>query len=415
MRKTYCFILILLTGIVLSYSDWVVAQNGVDDLRGRWDLHVVVPGKEFQFTVFIGDIAYSEDVGAFLANGCMESPSQILSPLALKAQYIEDGKYYVSVISTAIPSGGGNPFVIQFFGPVFTVGKGVSDDTAGGDGSRIRTEFFDGGRWTATHHDRRKKKCPPVEIPPLNFWVDVRAHHDLREGKVELAKTILEAQTDIASSGVLVEKPDGSRVTLTPYTDIFSPDVDFISRFRYIIPFDQAESVDPIAGKPYYFTLLDVLGNPIAGGSKTDLWTGCFITAPRNLVATISTGNDIDIEWDAVATVDGFDPANGVGFYQIAIGGWNPPGPDLYGSNHIKSTRHIVPWDDFVQSSPGNPDGFDLGVGLNRFPDANYALRIDAFSVPPTGSGGQMHECVVVDFSESLHFQKVEDGILLIQ
>jgi hypothetical protein len=315
-----------------------------------------------------------------------------------------------------IPSSGANPFVIQFFGPVYTFGEGVPDDKAGGEESRIRTEFLDGGKWTATHHDRRKKECPPVEIPPLSFSVDVRAQHNLRGGQVELIKTILEAQTDIASSGVLVEKPDGSRVTLPPYTDIFSPDVDFVSRFRYTIPFDLADNVDPIAGQPYYFTLLDVLGNPIPGSLKTDIWTGCFISAPRNFVASISANNDIDVEWDEVPTANGFDPANGVGFYQIEIGGWNPWSPDIYGSNLIKSTTHIVPWNDFTPPSPGYPDGYDLGIALNRFPDnRTYGIRIEAFSRPPLGSGGQNHECAVVDFNENIYFQKFVDRISLIE
>jgi hypothetical protein len=417
MRRIFSVFLTSLTLVVLFIPGTVLAQNGVDDLRGRWDFYVDGLGQDFDnFIVYIDDIKYSQDVGAFLANGCMKSPSQMLSPLALKAEYRGNGSYNVSITSTVIPSGDGNPFVIQFFGPFYTFGPGVPDDIAGGDDSRIRTEFIDGGMWTAMHHDREKKSCPAVEIPPLSFSVDVRAQQNLRGGQAELIKTILEAQTDIASSGALVEKPDGTKVTLPPYTDIFSPDVDFVSKFRYTIPFDQADNVNPIAGQPYFFTLLDVLGNPIPGSLKTDTWTGCFISAPRNFVANISSNNDIDIEWDEVPKVDGFDPANGVGFYQIEIGGWNPWSPDIYGSNLIKSTTHIVPWNDFIPPSPGYPDGYDLGVGLSKFPDdRTYGIRIEAFSRPPIGSGGQNHECVIVDFDENIYFQKTVNGISLIE
>jgi hypothetical protein len=417
MRKVQFVFLTFLIGISSFFSGNVLAQNGVDDLRGRWDVYVEGLGQGLEnFTFFIGEINYNNSVAAFLANGCMESPSQILSPLALKAEDKGDGFYYVSIISTVVPSSGANPFVIQFFGQVQIFGEGVPDDKAGGEESRIRTEFLDGGSWTATHHDRRRKKCPPVEIPPLEFSVDVRAQHNLRGGQIELTKTILEAQTNIASSGVLVEKPDSTVVTLRPYTDIFSSNVDFVSRFRYTIPFDLADNADPIPSKPYYFTLLDVLGNPIPGSLKSDIWTGCFISAPINFVANIYSNNDIGIEWDEVPTANGFDPANGVGFYQIEIGGWNPWSPDIYGCNLIKSTTHTVPWNDFTPPSPGYPDGYDLGIALNKFPDnRTYGIRIEAFSKPPIGSGGGNHECVIVDFNENIYFQKFANGISLIE
>jgi hypothetical protein len=64
-----------------------LAQERVDDLRGRWDFSLNWDDHDPQpFTVFIGDLKYSEEAGAFLATGCMESPSRSLSPLALKAK-----------------------------------------------------------------------------------------------------------------------------------------------------------------------------------------------------------------------------------------------------------------------------------------------------------------------------------------
>jgi hypothetical protein len=270
--------------------------------------------------------------------------------------------------------------------------------------------------WNAIHHDKGRKDCPPVEIPPLNFWVDVRAQHNMRGDKVEQIKTIFDVQTDIVSFGVLVEKPDGSTVKLPPYTDIFSPEVDFVSKFRYTIPYDQAEDRDPIAGSPYYFTLLDIFGNPIPGSTKPDIWTGCNISAPSNFATNKNdySKESILIDWDDVEVTNGFDPGSGVGFYQIEIGGWNPWTPDIYGSNLIKSSKHEVPWGDFEPPSLGNPDGFDLGIGLKRFTDGVYALRIEAFSEPPSGSDGQSIECVVVDFDQNIFFQKSGDNITFI-
>jgi hypothetical protein len=75
------------------------------------------------------------------------------------------------------------------------------------------------------------------------------------------------------------------------------------------------------------------------------------------------------------------------------------------------SNWHLVPWYDFAPPSQGDPDGFDLGVGLNRFDYGVYELRVEAFSTPPPGSGGKNHECVVVDFGENLSFTRTADGI----
>jgi hypothetical protein len=401
--------LTLTTALALT-PNLVLAQSGID-LRGRWDLIVEGHGQDLQyFTVYVGDQSVDGNTGDLLANGCMESPSNYQSPLAMKAEYLGNGSYYVSLASTVVPGDRGNPYVIQFFGPIHTFGKGVADDIGGGDDSRVRTEFFDGGKWIANHHDRRKQKCPSVEIPPLSFWGDVRAQYNLRGGQIESIKSIFEAQTSIVSSGVLVEKPDGSTVRLLPATDIFTPDIDFQNRFRYLIPYDEADDGDPIAGKAYYFTLLDVLGNPIPGSTITDVWTGCYITAPKNFSAELINDLDIKVSWDSVDSVDGFDPANNVGFYQIEIGGWQPWTEDLYGSR-AQSAWHVVPWDDFIPPAPGIPDGEDLGVGLNKFPDGSFAIRIEAFSEPPSGSGGQIHECVVVDFDENLLFIKAGNSI----
>jgi hypothetical protein len=180
-----------------------------------------------------------------------------------------------------------------------------------GDDSEIFTENGVVGTWTARHHDRRRKECPPVEIPPLSFGVDVRAQCNYRNEKLELVKTIFEGMTDIVSSGVLVETPNGLSVYLPPYTDIFSPDVDFVSKFRYIIPFDEADEEFPSEGKPYYFTLLDVFGDPIPGSTQTDIWTGCLISAPTNITATVKGDQRLKVTWDSVEQAEGFNPAKG--------------------------------------------------------------------------------------------------------
>jgi hypothetical protein len=400
--------------VFLSIPQAVMAKKGVDDLRGRWDISIEGFEENLQnFTMFIGNLIYTEETGDFLANGCMESPSQELSPLAFKAKLIEEGTYDVTIISTVIPDENGLPFVIQFFGKIHTLRKGIVDDFGGGDDSKIKTEFFEGGNWTAKHVDKSNEECPPVEIPPLYFEVDVVALHNLRRGEVEQNKTIFGAQTNIISSGVLVEKPDGSKVTIPAFTDIFSPYTDFVSSFRYMTPFEEADDGDPISGKTYYFTLLDVLGNPILGSTKTDIWTGCYISAPTHIVVDVLANNDLRVQWNEVPKANGFDPSNGVGFYHIETFGWSLLNHDTYGGSQIQSTWHIVPWNDFFPVSDGNPDGYDFGVGLNRFTNGIYMLRVVANSMPPEGIDGKGNECAVVDFGENILFEKLENKITI--
>lgn len=383
----------------------VSANNGVDDLRGRWDIAVNETSLEGgHFIIYVNDLQVGQ--AGLLAAGCMESPdSGVLAPLSMQAQLMEGG-YNVRIVSTVIPQTGA-PFIIQFIGPVEIFGAGVSDDQAGGDESRVIWGSDGEGTWQGTHHDRRRKTCPAVETPPFQFAADVRERRDLSPQRPTQESTTFEGRTDIVSTAMLVQNPDGTVIVVPPYTDIFSPNVDFITSFRYAT----GRVGEPVRGQPYTFTLLDALGNPIPGTTKTDVWTDCFITPPVDLRATLD-GLDINLGWDPVPNAPGFDPANGIGFYQISV---DPspsfPGALSYGSNLIKSLYHIIPWQDFVPGTPGAPDGFNLGVGLNQLSDGTYQIRVDSFSVPPPNGPGVYLECETVDFGQALYFDKADNSI----
>jgi hypothetical protein len=268
--------------------------------------------------VFINDLGLdpSNRENFYVAAGCLQTAgSNATAPLSMQAIDQGNGHYALTMLGTVVPASQGQPFVVKFIGTAITDNRGVNNDEASGTVSAS----FANGNWSATHHDRRRTDCPPVEIPPLNFWADVRAHHNLLNGNLTEIRTILEGQTDIVSSGMLVKKPDGTTVIVPFYTDIFSPNVNFITQFRYVIPFNQADAHDPIVGQPYTFTLLDVLGNPIPGTTKTDVWTACLITPPQNLNATVTSSLDIHLAWDPVPSAPGFNPASGIGFYQIDV------------------------------------------------------------------------------------------------
>jgi hypothetical protein len=393
------------------------AHAGVDDLRGRWDIVVekdVLGPSEYNFTIFVNNLtADPNNPSNLLAAGCMlTNQSGFLSPMSLKA-IKEDDAYKIIFLGTAILFENQQPFLIQFSGPAKINGNGVPDDLAGGEDSNIITEFTEQkSSWFGIHHDRRLKKCPPAQIPPLNFSIDVRAHLDLNYSNISLF-TGFDCGTDIVSFGVRVDIPDGTSLILKPYTDIFSPNVDFVSSFRFT---DGIQGVYPISGEPYTFTLLDAVGNPIPGTTKTDVWTGPCVDATQGLTAEVrnieNNVQNIYLSWDHVEG-RGFYPLQDIGFYQVEIFAYidgYPTGSTVYGANWVGENEHLIPWT-FIVGADGYPDGYDLGVGLKDLEPGTYMIRIVNHGFPPeSNSQGQGFECVVSDGSQIILFEKQENG-----
>lgn len=389
-------------------------HNGVDDLRGRWEFVVWgLPDEPLPFDMFINDLEPDPDSKSgndYLAVGCMRSPDTgVMTPMSLRAADLGGGDYDLSLLSTVVPPpSDGEPYVIQLLGTVETNGRGVPDDVAGGT---IRTGWFEGGEWSGAHHDRRRTKCPPVdEIPPpgLYFHGDVYVHHGYEGDTVSHEAYLLEAYTNIVSTGMQVILPDGTVVIVPFYTDIFSPGVDFVSQFRYL----ESHPGDAVSGEPYEFTLLDALGDPIAGTTRTDTWTGCLTyPPPRALIGSVTPGLDIDLSWNPVPSVPGFDPANEIGFYQIGIWPWEWEGDTQYGANGIKTPNHLIPWERGSDWPEGVPNGWDRGDVLSELDNGDYQLQVEAFSEPSPDNPGTGLECAVWDSAENLFFTKSEEGI----
>jgi hypothetical protein len=406
---------VLLLSLIPAGTVLAKSPNGVDDLRGRWEFVVSDFVEEpLTYDIFINDLAPDPDSqtgNEYLAVGCMASPGvDAITPMSLRASDEGSGVYKLNILSTSVPPGDEEPFVIQFLSTVLTNGSGVPDDVAEGS---IRTESFEGGELSATHHDRRRTKCPPVgdiPTPGLYFAGDVYVHHGYSGEELVDKFNLLEGFTNIVSTGMRVERPDGTVVIVPFYTDIFSPQVDFISEFRYLQGFEG----DPISGQPYTFTLLDALGNPIPGTTRSDVWTGCeTFPPPRNFVVAVTSDLNINLSWDATPNAPGFDPANEVGFYQIGVSPWDFGGDTQYGANLIKSTSHVIPWDGFGGWAPGVPDGNDSGSALSELENGNYQLLVEAFSRPNPTNPGDGHECSVKDYAQQVYFNKTDDSITL--
>ncbi|MCP4142640.1 MAG: hypothetical protein GY755_20565 [Chloroflexi bacterium] len=409
-RLKVLFSLVMIMAIVLPTSVTLAGANGVDDLRGRWDIEWRFENNpQPPLILYINDLVEAPFIAqdAYLAGGCMRSPdTDAFMPLSMLAFYNPDNKTYdVSIYSTVVPPEEWDPFVIRFQGTIEVNGKGVPDDIASGD---ARTDFAS-GTWDGTHHDRRKTKCPGIGSFNLGVQADVYAHKDLAY-TIPKHYTLLEAHTVIVSSGMLVEAPDGSTMVVQEYTDIFSPDVDFIGRFRYLTHFESA----PISSGVYNFVLLDIFGNPIPGTESTDIWTGCEQEAPSNLEITYTSLDDVILSWAAVPDILGqFEPSAypQIGFYQIGISPFNWEGEKNYGANGIRSPEHLIPRAVLDPGQDGYPDGWDYGWPLTDFDDGVYQVLSEAFGEPLPESGGFGHECSVYNSAEQLMMHKQGDNI----
>jgi hypothetical protein len=288
-----------------------------------------------------------------------------------------------------------------------TFGPSVPDDSANGGWVTAEAE----GTWSANHHDRSRPKCPAIQVGDgLAFSADVYAGVNINPDGSQGAGTLLESYTNIVSSAIEVELPDGSRQLIPLFTDLFSPQVDFVNEFRFLGNLDGF----PETGGAYTFTLLNVQGQPIAGATTSDTWLACTVDAPRNVAAAVEA-DGILVEWDVVAPASGFDPGGSpsLGFYQIELGPDNG-GAGGYGASSIKETSHMIPLAGFGGFAPGSPDGFDFGNALEELTDGTYGFDVIAFAEAPPSSAASGLECQIRASDEHVRFEKSGDEFTIL-
>lgn len=376
------------------------SPKGVDHLRGRWDgvIHNLF-GEDQPLILMLDEFKPDPNNSmATLYNGCMAvGEGGVYAPVSARFVSLGGGNYDMTLYGTAAGA------VIQFTGSVATNGATVTDDPASGTWQTADQ----GDEWSAYHHDRREPNCPTVPLggelffdASINGIVGVQPDETRNEGY------IIEGFGNIVSSGLLATLPDGSTVTIPFYTDLFSPNVNFVDSFRYLESFDGL----PITEEAYTFTLLDVFGDPIPGTAVTDVWYACTADAPRNVAAVVD-GDGIHVTWDNSASAPGFDPVNFIGFYQIELS--SDSGGFSFGSNGIASPAHLIPFTSFGGGAPGTPDGFDFGASLSELDDGLYHFDVISFS-EAFGAGSVGLECQIRAFNEQVRFQKSGDTFILL-
>lgn len=379
------------------------APKGVDLMRGAWEGTLTgLSGEALQlnlyFNEFTPDPNDPNNTAVAVAAGYItltepQKQKRAKAPmLPMSARYVDmgDGEFNLSLLGNVSLSD--LTFIIKLTGAIKTSGSSVIDDhTADG----VWRSSEGSGTWEAHHLDRRKVNAHPVDMEdPTN---DLYFRTDTYCVKDETSKgLLLSIVTNVVSTSVLTELPEGESVIVPPYTDIFSPQIDFITTFRFI----QHYPMEPTIGTYTYYAL-DATGQRIPGVSNTDFYVGGNEPdAPTNVEAYFTPGEGIYVSWNPVDVIPGaFDPGNGIGFYQIELSG-------QFGANFIQTSYFLIPWNSL------GPNMY--GIPLSEFKDGKYRFDVIAFSVAPEGSGGGGLECQTRDSRETIHFQIIGTEITII-
>ena len=392
---------ILIVALGTPVSALAASPVGVDHLRGRWEGVVQnLQGEDQHFTLLLNKFGSDpNDPLATIYGGCIAiGEAAFYTPVSARILLVGSEQFDLTLFGTA--STIDTAFVVKLTGLAKTFAANVNDDLASGAWKTADQE----GDWSATHHDRRNPKCPAVQVnnnlffrPDVYAGVIILPDESMNEG------TLLEGYTNIVSTGMKIEAPDGSIIIAPFFTDLFSPLVDFVNEFRFLT---NAAGL-PQTGGQYRFTLLDAFGQSIPGSTTSDIWFACTMGPPQNVSTTVDQ-DGLLVTWDPVPLAPGFDPGGDpqLGFYQIELSG-------LYGSSGIVTPIHLIPFANFSGSAAGFPNGFDNGMALDQFDDGTYTFDVIAFSQPAPGSGGSGLECQIRDGREQTTFEKA-DGVYTI-
>jgi hypothetical protein len=316
-----------------------------------------------------------------------------------------EGRYDLVALANLLAEGGVT--TLKLTGILETGGRGLADDLLGGQWYRRMPDgrLVDGA-WSTNHVDQGAE---PPEIPPnlAPFdYADLKIHLSGPGGGTPISERnpvrAFHAMSRLVMDHVQVTYPDGTVIVLPPWSGIFSPGVDWVSLFEFVLNLPGL----PAQGAPYTFAGVDATGYPIPGIEATDLWVGVAPPDPPTNVRAEVTAKGIQVRWDIVPPVPGsFDPGRNLGFYQIVLD--NDAGQSVYGAV-LYVPQHTIPGER-GDMQPGR----DFGKALNELPDGAYGFQVNAHAVAPEGSGGSGFECTARDPDERVLFT-ISNGVIRI-
>jgi hypothetical protein len=429
-------VLVLVVGLAFSLNVSVRAAappppststppDGIDQFRGAWGGNITLPGQLVrQINIYFNkSVLDANNPGYYQASGYFSNDvlggqkraQALMLPMMATYNDLGAGNFEIVILATfEIPAElGSGSTIVRLEGQASMGGPGLADDIMAGtwytkdpQGNIVQ------GPWSATHFDRRNVTASPVDLndPTLNLWFGVDAYANL-QGPANVPPeqrnpgTLLNCMSNIVMSSVRVTCPNSISLIIPPYTDVFSPDVDWVTLFR----FATAELGMPVAGGTYTFTALDVAGDPIPGVQATDVWVGVQPPDPPTNVQASITADGIMVTWDNVSVIPrSFDPSVGIGFYQMTLFRIQPDVVEVYGANLIAQPFHLIPKDEsaFVL-------GQDHGLSLSELSDGTYGLGTCVHSIAPQGSAGHGFEYNNADPGQTIDFTIV-GGVITI-
>lgn len=381
--------------------------HGVDSIRGAWGgtLTGLAPWN-LQLNLYFNELTPDPNepnnsaiavAAGFISLSEPQKKKRADAPLfPMSARFEDAGNSQLSVsLLGNIVNPSGEVEIIKLTGTIELHGSSTVDDFILQGVWHLQGK---NGTWEAHHLDRRRVNAPAIDLddPTIDFFFEVDAYCAKQVGEETSKVLLLEVYTNVVSTSVLVDLSEGGSVIVSPSTDVFSPNVDFVTLFRFVESFLK----EPEAGGTYTFRALDATGQPIPGVTDIDVYIGGNEPeAPSSVMASFSPNEGIQVTWDPVMLIPGaFEPASGIGFYQIELSG-------LFGANDIASSPFLIPWNDLGANM--------FGIPLMDFPDGTYGFDVIAFSVAPEGSEGHGLECQTRDGREGVHFEKNGTAIII--
>jgi len=424
-RIVFLVIAVLMAVSLIAPSSAVLAKppapsngNGVDIFRGAWGgvLTTETMG-DLHLNLYFNESVADAEPGWFKASGysslLLEKPGKpkraktTLLPMMAKYTQIGDTTFSIVILATfpvPTPAPGSVSAIFRLEGTAEMFGSGVTDDIIEGTWLfKMPDGTFVSNSWSVNHLDRRRIKAPTLDLddPPLDLYFRVDAFAQLfGPWNIDVLErnpgTTVDAYSNIVMDSVRVTFPDGSVQIMTQYSDLFSPEVDWVTYYR----FNNIYPGLPVAGGTYVFTALDIIGNPIPGVEATDVWVGVPPPPPpTNTMATWveSPTAGIMASWDPISAIPGsFEPPY-IGCYELEV--YDANWTEIYAASTGVSS-HLVP-----NSTADFITNVDRGASLEEMANGTYRLNYQIFTVAPAGSAGKGMEYIARDYAQSWWFE----------
>jgi hypothetical protein len=379
----------------------VGSTDAESQLLGSWAILLTSDAQDLsinnEFNIFLNKVEIFDASTSDLAGtGCMMNVTQdFILPLSFQAIRNEEVDSFNLVILSTLFDEHGEPAAL----PIRLVGTFSGEDAEGSFANQNLQ-----GSWTGNRESDNFNDC--LRIAEMDSLVTGDLH-TVKDATDENPRfdTSIEVNTVLPVGKIVAETPDGQEIVFEAYSDMWTPQVELESNYRFLADFEG----EPLVGaNNYSITLYDILGEPIPGALIFDGYSGCEYSGPRNVVLSLVGDNDLQLSWDRPELAEAIEGVS----YQISFTNISLGEPS-FGASDVMDLSHIIPWDTFEPDSIGKPDGTNYGIPLSAFVDGDYEIATSAFFPSQDETASLGSECAVFDNSENLIIE-IRDGNILL-